>query len=359
MEVDIPSLLDNVLASLGEAVVLTDSEGRIILFNQAAQELTGFAEAQVLGHECDAVFDETPAIGALLQRTRLLGQSQACGEVRLARDRRYVPVRLSCSPVWEKNGRLEGCALVIHDLSYQRKLEDEARRNETLARLGGLVAGLAHEVKNPLGGIRGAAQLLAQRYGEHADIAQYTGVMIREIDRLSRLVEQLLTLGAPPAHDPQSLNVHRLLHEVLAILGPELAAKDITVKLQIDPSLPDTRGDEAQLIHLFLNLVRNAMEAMTRGGCITISTRMETDYHILRHASPGKFLRVEVADTGPGFPEDSLERVFEPFYTTKPRGTGLGLAICQRIVAVHDGDIRAENRRTGGANVLVNLPLRT
>lgn len=355
--VTIPSLLDNVLASLGDAVVLTDAAGEIVLFNPAAQELSGFSEAQVVGRLCEEVFAATPAIGALLQRTRMLGQSQSCSEERMTSGRRPIPVRLSCSPVWEGSGTLVGCALVIQDLSYQKKLEDEARRNETLARLGGLVAGLAHEVKNPLGGIRGAAQLLAKRYAEQSDIMQFTGVMIREIDRLSRLVEQLLTLGAPPLPDLQPLNVHKLIHEVIALLGPELSAKNVTVKLQIDPSLPDTRGDEAQLIHLFLNLAKNALEAMPEGGSLTISTRMETDYHISRQAGAGKFLRVEVADTGPGFPEDSVDRVFEPFFTTKPRGTGLGLAVCQRIVAVHGGDIRAENGRNGGAKVSVNLPL--
>jgi two-component system nitrogen regulation sensor histidine kinase GlnL len=232
-----------------------------------------------------------------------------------------------------------------------------------LARLGGLVAGLAHEVKNPLGGIKGAAQLLAKRFADQCEVGEYTGVMIREIDRLSRLVEQLLTLGAPPAPAPQPLNVHKIIHEVLALQASELAAKQIVVRQEIDPSLPDVRGDEAQLTHVFLNLVKNAMEAMSEHGTLTITTRMETNFHILRRtagdggAGLGKFLRVEMADTGPGFPENDVERVFEPFFSTKPRGSGLGLAICQRIVAAHGGDIRVENRRGGGAVVTVTLPL--
>lgn len=350
-------LLENVLASLGDALVLTDGDDRIVLFNQAAQELTGYSEAHVKQRSCAEVFVDNPTLGSVVQRTRTTGQSQSCGEERLRLGRKQVPVRLSCSPVYGASGLVEGCALVIQDLSYQKKLEDEARRNETLARLGGLVAGLAHEVKNPLGGIRGAAQLLAQRFSTQPEITQFTGVMIREIDRLSRLVEQLLTLGAPPTPEALPLNVHKIIHEVVAILGPELTAKSITVKLLIDPSLPDTRGDEAQLTHVFLNLVKNALEAMPEGGALTITTRMETDFHILRSANQGKFLRVEVADTGPGFPEDVIQRVFEPFFTTKPRGSGLGLAICERIVAAHGGDIRAENRRSAGAAISVNLPL--
>jgi two-component system nitrogen regulation sensor histidine kinase GlnL len=423
-----------VLASLGDAVILTDEEDRITLFNQAAEELAGVPEAQALQRTCAEVFAGTPAVAAMVEHTRALGQSQSCGEESLSVARRRVQVRLSCSPIWGSDGDVQGVALVIQDLSYQKKLEDEARRNETLARLGGLVAGLAHEVKNPLGGIKGAAQLLAKRFADQPQIGEYTGVMIREIDRLSRLVEQLLTLGAPATPNFVPLNVHKILHEVRALMATELAAKHIMVRLEIDPSLPDVRGEEAQLTHVFLNLVKNAIEAMPEHGTLTITTRMETDFHILRRAAarvathgaethgaeargaethaadsgrgssrlsngsdqrvgtsardgspqrpntsagspwsaggerpiektpgaapaPGKFLRVEIADTGPGFPEADVERVFEPFFTTKPRGSGLGLAICERIVAVHGGDIRAENRAHGGAAITVTLPV--
>jgi len=358
-----PDLLGNVLASLGDAVILADAEDCITMFNQAAEELTGLPEAQVLRRPCSEVFLGTPMIATMMARTRATGQSEACGEEVLLIGQRRVPVRVSCSPIWGPADQVRATALVIQDLSYQKKLEDESRRNETLARLGGLVAGLAHEVKNPLGGIRGAAQLLAKRFADQPDVGEYTGVMIREIDRLSRLVEQLLTLGAPPTPDPLPLNVHKVIHEVLTLMSTELAARNHTVRLQIDPSLPDVRGDETQLTHVFLNLIKNAMEAMPDKGTVTITTRMETDFHILRRAvrgdtaGTGKFLRVEVADSGPGFPADAVERVFEPFFTTKPRGSGLGLAICERVVAVHGGDIRAENRRGGGAVITVLLPV--
>jgi two-component system nitrogen regulation sensor histidine kinase GlnL len=362
-----PVQLQNVLASLGDAVILADEDDRITLFNQAAEELTGVPEAQALHRACSEVFTSAPAIATMVERTRTLGQSQSCGEEALKVGQRRVPVRLSCSPIWGSDGNVHGVALVIQDLSYQKKLEDEARRNETLARLGGLVAGLAHEIKNPLGGIKGAAQLLAKRFADQPEIGEYTGVMIREIDRLSQLVEQLLTLGAPVAANLESINIHKIIHEVRALMATEFATKHIGVRLEIDPSLPELRGEEALLTHVFLNLVKNALEAMPEHGMLTITTRMETDFHILRRAAAragttgadgsGKFLRVEVADTGPGFPEEDIERIFEPFFTTKPRGSGLGLAICERIVAVHGGDIRAENRRHGGAAITVTLPV--
>lgn len=354
--------LENVLASLADAVIISNEADRITMFNQAAELLTGLAEAQAVDRPCHDVFVATPALATMVQRTRTLGQNQSCGEETLFTAPRPVPVRVSCSPIWGSHGEIQGTALVIQDLSYQKKLEDEARRNQTLARLGGLVAGLAHEVKNPLGGIKGAAQLLAQRFADQPEIGEYTGVMIREIDRLSRLVEQLLTLGAPPPPTLVAVNIHKVLHEVLALMRTELSAHGIAVRLQIDPSLPDVYGEEAQLTHVFLNLVKNALEAMRQGGSLTVTTRMETDFYILRRPvsavrGSGKFLRVEIADTGSGFALADLERVFEPFFTTKPRGSGLGLAICERIVAAHGGDIHAENARGGGAVVTVTLPV--
>jgi two-component system nitrogen regulation sensor histidine kinase GlnL len=373
-----PDSLENVLACLADAVILTDENDAITMFNPAAEQLTGLAEAQVLRRPCADVFAATPVVADMVRRTRTLAQNQSCGEETLFAHQKPVPVRLSCSPIWGPEGQIQGTALVIQDLSYQKKLEDESRRNETLVRLGGLVAGLAHEVKNPLGGIKGAAQLLAKRFADQAEVTEYTGVMIREIDRLSRLVEQLLTLGAPPTPNLVPVNIHKVLHEVLALLATELHARDIAVRLQIDPSVPDARGEETQLTHVFLNLLKNAIEAMPEGGTVTITTRMETDFYIIRRrggqaaAGPsqagsggvppapqpsGKFLRVELADTGPGFGAVDPERIFEPFFTTKPRGSGLGLAICERIVAVHGGDIHAENRRDGGAVVTVTLPV--
>jgi two-component system nitrogen regulation sensor histidine kinase GlnL len=346
-QVSLPDPLENVLASLGDAIMLTDEDDRITMFNQAAEELTAVPAGHAL---------------ALVQRARRSAQSQSCGEENLLVGDRRIPVRLSCSPIWGARDQVQGTAVVIQDLSYQKKLEDESRRNETLARLGALVAGLAHEIKNPLGGIKGAAQLLAKRFGEQPEVGDYTGVMIREIDRLSHLVEQLLTFGALPAPERAPINVHQVIHEVLALMAPELDAKHITRRLQIDPSLPETRGDAGQLHRVFVNLVKNALECMSTHGTLTITTRMETNFHILRRSArdgagqPGQFLRVEVADSGPGFPPGEVTRVFEPFFTTKPRGSGLGLAICERIVAGHGGDIRAENRG-GGAVVIVYLPL--
>ncbi|MCX8072078.1 MAG: ATP-binding protein [Candidatus Binatia bacterium] len=351
-------MMENVLGSLGEAVVLTDRDGIVVFLNPAAQELMGWSEAQVCRRPVRDVFAASPVVADLVSRTLASAQRQACGETVLQIGAgRSLPLRVSCSPVWSPHGAIEGTALVFHDLTYQRKLEQAVRRTETLARLGALVAGLAHEVKNPLGGIRGTAQLLADRYGNDPEIREYTSIMIRETDRLARLVEQLLLLGSPATPKLEPVNVHRTLHEVLRLCRPQLERSGIGTALEIDPSLPEIWSDPDQLTQLFLNLVHNACEAMESGGRLTIVTRMETDYHIVKGSGPGKFVRVEIADTGPGFAEEVLDQAFEPFFTTKPKGTGLGLAICQRIVTTLGGYIHLGNRELGGAVVTVHLPV--
>ena len=365
-----PYLVEDVVASLADAIILTDSAGRVNMANQAAQQLLRLSEAQLVGRDVADVFARSPQLQRMVERTREHGNNQSSGEEKLFAGHVEVPVRVSCSPIHGRGGGVSGTALVIQDLSYQRKLEDEARRNETLALLGSLVAGLAHEIKNPLGGIRGSAQLLERRSHDDPDARAYTDVIVREVDRLAALVEQLLTFGSPRRPDKENLNVHRILHDVLAILGPEIDARGVKVRMEIDPSLPDVSGDPGQLTQVFINLIKNALEVMDKGGRLTLATRLETDFHLLRRAavetaegggrlasSHGQFVRVGVADEGPGFPEGLAERVFEPFVTTKARGTGLGLAICERIVAAHGGDIRAENRPEGGAQVTVTLPL--
>lgn len=358
-----PPLAD-VLAAFNDAVVVLDRDQRVVLFNPAAEELIGLPQRHALGEGCARLFAETPLIGEMVERVIRLGQSEARNDEWLARGRRRVPVRVSCAPLWGRD-RVSGATLVIHDLGHQRTLEDSARRHESLARLGTLVAGLAHEVRNPLAGIKGAAQLLQHHPSAPADLAEYTAVITREANRLSALVEDLLTLGAPPKPRLAPANVHRILQDVVAVLQPELSRAGLRLQFAFDPSLPDIQGDDAQLSQVFLNLLRNAQEAMVSGGTapadrntITIGTRMETDFHILRaSARSSSFLRVEIADQGCGIDAATAAQMFEPFFTTKARGTGLGLAISSKIVSEHGGIMRAAPNHPYGTVITVSLPV--
>jgi two-component system, NtrC family, nitrogen regulation sensor histidine kinase GlnL len=355
----------DVLAAFNDAVAVMDRERRIVLFNPAAEELTGQPRRRVLGEACEQVFAETPLITEMVKRVQRQGQSESRSEEHLRRHRRSTPVRITCLPLWDDSDQVSGTALVVHDLSYQKTLEDSANRNASLARLGSLVAGLAHEVRNPLAGIKGAAQLLAGRLVDEPELTEYTTVITREVNRLSALVEDLLTLGAPPKPHLAPLNIHRVIQHVAAVMGRDCARSGIRLQFGFDPSLPDLLADEGQLSQVFHNVLRNACEAMIASGAIaagldtiTISTRMETDFHILRERDRAStFLRVEIADQGTGMDVETASQMFEPFFTTKARGTGLGLAISYKIVAEHGGIIRATPNRPAGTVVTVTLPV--
>ena len=364
-KVSAPPLAD-VLAAFHDAVVVMDAERRIVLFNPAAEELTGVPQGRVIGERCDSVFAETPLVGEMVARALALGQSEARSEEQFHRGRRSAPVRISCLPLWEPpNNRVSGVALVINDLGYQKTLEDSVRRNESLARLGTLVAGLAHEVRNPLAGIKGAAQLLQARLDPQPELAEYTGVITREVNRLSALVEDLLTLGAPPKPRLAPLNIHRVIQAVVAVMQPELTRYQVRLQYGFDPSLPDVLGDDAQLSQVLLNVLRNALDAMAPSGAavadrdvLSIGTRMETDFHILRGTERARtFLRVEIGDQGGGLDTETAQQMFEPFFTTKARGTGLGLAISAKIVAEHGGIIRAHANHPCGTVITITLPV--
>ncbi len=217
-----------------------------------------------------------------------------------------------------------------------------------------LVRGLAHEIKNPLGGIRGAAQLL-DRELDRPDLAEYTGVIIREADRLTKLVDDMLGPSRPPKFAP--VNVHKVLEHVARIAGSGMAPREFEMTRDYDPSLPPVDADEDQLIQALLNLVSNACIALedVMEGCITLRTRALRQFTIAgrRHRL---VVQIDVIDNGPGIPEHLIDRMFHPMISGRSNGTGLGLAIAQNIVRRHNGLLECESR-PGRTQFSVMLPL--
>ncbi|MGE0681365.1 MAG: nitrogen regulation protein NR(II), partial [Candidatus Binatia bacterium] len=219
VKTDFPSdSWEHILASLEESITIIDHEGCIAYLNQTAEQLTCFSSAQTWGRPYTEAFSTNPWIIEIIQRTLSSGYSRMAGEGKLqGRLHRSTPVRLTCSPILNGKGTYLGLILVFHDLSYQKELAETALREDQLTHLGVLAAGLAHEIKNPLAGIRGAAQLLQGRVRNNPSAVEYTEVMIRQVDRLSDLLEQLLGLSTPPSLDMQPVNVHKILTEVLLL----------------------------------------------------------------------------------------------------------------------------------------------
>lgn len=352
----------NVLASLDDAVIVTDTTERVTFLNPAAENLTGSSARQVCNHPLARLFPFDGWIVEMARKTLATGSGCRHGEIDLAGPGRPpLPVAAAVSPVLDAAGRVEGAVLLIHDVSYWKDLEEASRYADRAASLELLSSGLAHEIKNPLGAIKGAAQLLEQtpnRQGQTVD--EHTAVIVREVDRLTRLLDELRDIAHPPPLTFEPVNIHKVLDTVLGLSRQRREWQEIAFVPQFDPSLPEIRANESKLVQVFLNLVINALQAMGGKGALTISTRIVTNYHVRRErGAQARFLAVEVEDTGPGIAQGDLENLFASFFTTKPGGSGLGLAICQQIVTQHGGRIWVLNRPRGGAIARVCLPMAT
>src|SRR5262249_22388839 len=249
---------------------------------------------------------------------------------------------------------------VVRDLSRIRQLEAEVRRGETLAAAGRMAVGLAHEIRNPLGAIRGAVQLLGRELGPASPLQGDTTVLLTEGDPVKRLIEMLLDLARPVTIRPVPVNLHQLLERV-ALLSEELAReRGVTVVRRYDPSLPPILGDEDRLVQVFHNLVRNGIEAMKEGGELVLATRVSMNPLFAKvdmGAGPRPMGEGEVLDEGSGIPAAARGRIFDPFFTTKERGLGLGLAICHQIMEQHRGSIQIESIEGHGTTVTCFLPI--
>jgi two-component system nitrogen regulation sensor histidine kinase GlnL len=249
---------------------------------------------------------------------------------------------------------------VVRDVTRLHQLEAEMRRGQTLAAAGQIAMGLAHEIRNPLGAIRGAVQLLQRELGDEARWGEYIGVLLKEVDRVNRIIEMLLDLGRPVTLRPVPLNIHQLLERVALVSEAAAAAQNVQVVRRYDPSLPPILADEDRVLQVFHNLVRNALEAMPRGGRVTLVTRLSMD-PIFAKVDLGLGLKsmalVQVADEGEGIPEATRSRLFTPFFTTKDKGLGLGLALCHRILEEHRGAIHVQSEPGKGTVVSCFLPI--
>ena len=216
---------------------------------------------------------------------------------------------------------------------------------EKLGALGHLSAGLTHEIRNPLNSISLFAQVLNQS-DLQGEIAEYPDKIIDEIERIDGLLVRLLNVSERAVVDLGSVSVAQVIHSTLESFSGQLQAQDVTLILDVSPDVPDIQTDENVIRQIFTNLFSNALQAMPDGGELSVSL-VSDDIH----------MKIQVADSGKGIPEENLSRIFDPFFTTRKRGTGFGLSTVLRIVKSHDGRISATNRPEGGAEFVVTLPL--
>lgn len=356
-----PALAALVFENIDRGVIALDQSGQITLFNPAAEAYLDRAARHVLRRHYKELFAGQDSLLYLVNAALKDGRSITDDEsIFLQRPKAApLPVSVYAAPIFSKHGEQDGAVLIIRDLSRVRELEETLRRADQLAMLTTLAAGLAHEIKNPLGGIKGAAQLLALELQPDSPLREYTRVMVKETERINGIIEELMDLGKPRPAIMGEVNLGRILDDIVLLQREAVRGQNVDFILSLDPSIPPVHGDEQLLTRLFLNLIKNAREAVEHDGRIDIACKISAEYHMTTPGNrPSPLVVVRIRDTGCGIPPEDLERIFTPYYSTKSRGSGLGLAICQKIVEDHRGFLKVASTPGEGTEFSVWLPLR-
>jgi nitrogen-specific signal transduction histidine kinase len=340
--------LESLLTELTSGVVAVDSHGVVTVCNRQAERILRISATELVGQHCSAlhpIFAEILIAG--LQSAD--GVREASASVRFGEDE-PVPFRYSTQHIGEAD---RGLILVFDDLSQIKSLEQQLRRSDRLAVLGTMSAGLAHEIRNPLVPIKTFVSLIPERLDDPEFLLRFAEIGRAHIERIERLVTQLLSFSRSRAPQRESVSVHQMLETTVALLGHDLARRGIDLEADLIARSDAVYADRQQLEQVLLNILMNAIDAMPGGGKLIVSTRLHCESLQVISRS---MLQIQVADTGPGIPEHLLPKVFDPFVTTKSSGTGLGLSIAYGIVADHKGTIEIRNS-AHGVVVLLNLPI--
>lgn len=340
------------LEHLATAVILLDDQSSVTFMNPAAEHLFGLSSSNLVGHSLQHAFTHTEQLFATIQSALSSGASHIEHELLLGTHVSGNKLHLSCTatPL-----QLSPYSLLLEfhtidrtlKLAREEQMQDQTQANRLLLR------NLAHEIKNPLGGIRGAAQLLEQELEKPA-LREYTQVVIQEADRLRSLMENLLTPQQAPHFS--ALNIHEVLERVRSVVLAELP-EGLTIQRDYDLSLPELHGDKEQLIQVVLNIVRNAAQAMHGKGTITLRTRITRQITLMKKLHRLAMM-VQIMDNGPGIPGHLRDKIFYPLVSGRADGHGLGLTLAQDFVSQHHGSIEVESE-PGRTCFTVMLPLQT
>ena len=336
-----------IVESAVDGIVVIDSYGRIEAFNPAAERLFGYVEREVIGRNVNMLMPSPyhEEHDTYLARYLATGVQKIIGIGRevtgLRKDGTTFPLHLSVGEM-TVNGERKFTG-ILHDLRARVRIEEQLREQSTMARIGEMAAVIAHEVKNPLAGIRGAIQVIGGRLPEGSRDAAMTKEIVARIDALNDLMKDLLLFARPPQPKPTQVEITRLVATTVNLFREDPALKGI--RIEVEGSVPPIEADPELLKIVFQNLLVNGAHAMQGQGTIRVSVK-----------AVDSFCQIVFCDAGPGIPPDIREKVFTPFFTTKSRGSGLGLPTAKRLIEAHRGTISIDCPPSGGTIVSIHLP---
>ncbi|TKB23721.1 PAS domain-containing protein [Desulfopila sp. IMCC35006] len=331
---------NNVLESIPDSLITLDQDGNIVSCNKNTEELFKRRLKDIIGKKVLDIFPTCPP--EILTTQSNVIEKDAEFQVASCEP---VPIKMGSAQLKDHQGNRIGRVLVIRDVREIRSMEKQLEHSRRLAALGAMAAGIAHEVRNPLGTLRGLAHFFGSEDGASDACREYSKFMINEVDRLNHLVTELLQFGAPRELNFEKIDIKAMLEKTVTLLEQDFVEKRISLVPKYDEKT-DLYGDTDLLIQTLLNLLKNSIQATPPGGEVSLTIKCDKE-----------MCRISVSDTGTGMSEETKSRMFDPFYTTKKSGTGLGLAVSHRIVERHNGYFEINSVVNVGTTITIVLPL--
>ena len=344
---EVKNYLRNILESLTTGVVVTDIAGWITTLNKWAETFFNISQDQVTGKHVRVLFGDLKNLDK--NAFSYADHFTDTGKKVNMKDR---IIEIFASPMRSEQGETIGEVFILRDVTRIEKLEEMAKRTEKLMAMGEMAANIAHEIRNPLGSIELFASLLMKDMKDKTHQGRLSHI-ITSVKNMDNKISNLLLFTTQKHPMMRKVNLHRIVKEVLRFSDPIIKQEDISLSVKYSGVEPCVRGDAEMLKQVFLNILLNAIQAMTDGGCLGI----ETVVSHLPLEDGVRSVEVRISDTGNGITRDNLKKIFDPFFSTKERGSGLGLAIVHNIVHAHNGSIDVESREREGTVFSITLPL--
>jgi PAS domain S-box-containing protein len=347
-------LSESIINCSVNGVIISDLTGNILNVNPRAEEILGISRNEMLRMQIQDIFKFDQAERRKIYRALIHNENIYYFDLNYSRpDGKRLILNLGGFAVIDENRNSLGAVTAITDMTEKKKMDDYLMRVERLAALGRIAAGIAHEIRNPLAGIYMTAQNLEREIGEHSAAGNDLQNIMQEIDRIEKLIRDVLNLIRPMPLQIEEVDIHQLLLTTMALLKKEMSQKNISLKTDLNADRGYLRADSNRLRQVFLNLTLNAIEAISdQDGLIEVKTDATRG-----NDGAASWMAIHFRDNGIGIPAGHLDKIFDPFFTTKTVGTGLGLTVSHKIIQDHRGMIEVESEEHRGTTIKILLPL--
>ena len=352
--VDVKNFTESIIQSIGSGIIITEMNDTITYINKAGERILGYTIEELMGRPFSifSLKEKESAAPSFLNNPDDLDTRKE-GWMR-RKDHSEFPVGFTINSHLSIRGERIGKIVVFRDLTSIYKIQEEILRMDRLISLGKLASGIAHELRNPLAGIKTTAQALGEEKSGDDSRREYLHRITKEIDRLNDLLKTFFSFAKPQNLTLVRCHIKDIINEIIPFLIKEIADKGIRFVEAYHPELPRIKVDKTQMHQVFLNLFLNAIQAMPTGGELKIEASP-----MISNSLKGvnqNFIKVVISDTGRGIPTHIVHKIFDPFFTTKPKGIGLGLSFTYQIIKKHGGTIKVESQWEKGTSFIINLP---